>query len=189
MTDLQSSLPTQILQAAYRCLAQKGSAHVSLRDIAKEAGVALSQLHYYFGSREGLLVAAASFVLRQQIARLQAELEPVQEPAERVKQAIRFISGQRCVDSDWSKVHLDLLAMGAWSPTLAAETRRLHDELLEVILSEGLRTGKAHLGSRAVARLVLGALDGLAMQALNGADATEVNAAYEALEQILIGLL
>ena len=42
----------QILCAASRCIAKNGYANVSLRDIADEAGVVLSQLNYYFGNKE-----------------------------------------------------------------------------------------------------------------------------------------
>ena len=41
-----SSVSQKILDAAYRCIAQKGYARASLRDIAEDAGVALSQLNY-----------------------------------------------------------------------------------------------------------------------------------------------
>ncbi|MGG1660504.1 TetR/AcrR family transcriptional regulator [Brevibacillus sp. NRS-1366] len=46
-----------IIEKATLCLAQKGYAHVSLRDIAKESGVSLGILHYYFASKEDLLLA------------------------------------------------------------------------------------------------------------------------------------
>ncbi|QOR35288.1 TetR/AcrR family transcriptional regulator [Clostridium sp. 'deep sea'] len=42
----------QILSAASKCIAKNGYANVSLRDIADEAGVVLSQLNYYFGNKE-----------------------------------------------------------------------------------------------------------------------------------------
>jgi len=36
----------RILQTAFECISSKGYANVSMRDIADEAGVALSQLMY-----------------------------------------------------------------------------------------------------------------------------------------------
>jgi len=50
----RQSQSEKILSAAYGCISTRGYANVSLRDIADEAGVALSQLHYYYKSKEGL---------------------------------------------------------------------------------------------------------------------------------------
>ena len=179
----------QILEAAFRCLAQKGSAAVSLRDIAREAGVALSQLHYYFGSRDHLLSAAAVYVMRQQTGQIQALLAATPDPAERIRLAIGFIRQQLRQDPAWAKVLLDLLSMAAWSPALAEANRRLQEELLALILLQSEQTGVARLQSKTVARLVLGALDGLALQALQGAPEEEMDAAYAALEWLLTDLV
>lgn len=44
----------KILDTAFKCISERGYANVSLRDIANEAGVVLSQLHYYYKNKEGL---------------------------------------------------------------------------------------------------------------------------------------
>jgi AcrR family transcriptional regulator len=189
MSNIASAPSVQILEAALRSLAAKGSAAVSLRDIAREAGVALSQLHYYFGGREQLLAAAASFAMEQHIGHLQAELTRAASPAERVSLAIRSIRRQLAADPSWARIRLDLLTAATWSPELAAATRRLQGELLDVILAETEQTGQARLQTKAVARLVLGALDGLALQALQGAPEDEMDAAYAALACMLQNLI
>lgn len=53
-----------ILEAAYRCIIRQGYAAVSLRQIAREAGVALSQLHYC------LTLASRDPEARQQVRRV-----------------------------------------------------------------------------------------------------------------------
>lgn len=189
MSDAQSAASLQILEAAVRSLAAKGSANVSLRDIAREASVALSQIHYYFGSRERLLAAATSFVMQRQIASLHDELAGVRNPADRVSLAIRFVRRHLRLDPSQAKILLDLLSAATWSAEVAAETRPLQDKLLDVILAESAYASQDCLKTRAVARLVLGALNGLALQALQGAPEEEMDAAYAALESILIELI
>lgn len=188
MLETKTTSRTQILEATFRTLAEKGSAATGLREVAREAGVALSQIHYYFRNKDGLLVAAAAFVMQHRLAELQVELESTATPAARVSKAIRFIRAQSQQDSAWLKVYLDLLSMAAWNPALAEETRRLQEDLVAVILSEAGRTGRAELQSKPVARVVLAALDGLALQTLQGADAAEMADAYAALEQLLTAL-
>ncbi|GAC1426736.1 MAG: TetR family transcriptional regulator [Flavisolibacter sp.] len=47
----------QLLNVAERLFAQRGFDGTSVRDIAEEAGVNLSMISYYFGSKEGLMQA------------------------------------------------------------------------------------------------------------------------------------
>jgi len=48
----------RILDAAYRALVKRGYHETSMKDIAAEAGVAPGLAHYYFETKEDLLVAA-----------------------------------------------------------------------------------------------------------------------------------
>jgi AcrR family transcriptional regulator len=48
---------TALLEAAKTVLRQKGYAGLSTRDVAAAAGVPLSQIHYHFGSKQGLVLA------------------------------------------------------------------------------------------------------------------------------------
>ncbi len=51
-----------LLVAAYELIAQKGFEGLRTRDIATRAGVNISTLHYYFGTKEALLEAVVLFV-------------------------------------------------------------------------------------------------------------------------------
>jgi AcrR family transcriptional regulator len=55
----------KILNAAFKCISERGYANVSLRDIADEAGVVLSQLNYYFKNKEGLFKEIVKTLARQ----------------------------------------------------------------------------------------------------------------------------
>jgi AcrR family transcriptional regulator len=48
---------TTLLEAAKTVLRQKGYAGLSTRDVATAAGVPLSQIHYHFGSKQGMVLA------------------------------------------------------------------------------------------------------------------------------------
>ena len=48
---------TGILEAARSVLRERGYASLSTREVAAAAGVPLSQIHYHFGSKQGLVVA------------------------------------------------------------------------------------------------------------------------------------
>src|SRR6476620_8163408 len=66
-----------ILDAAQACLCQDGYARFSTRRVAEQAGVPLSQIHYHFGSKQGLVLA----VLEDQNQRLlQRQTRTFSEP-------------------------------------------------------------------------------------------------------------
>src|SRR5262252_6676468 len=46
-----------VLEAAKKVLRQNGYSKLSTRDVAAAAGVPLSQIHYHFGSKQGMVLA------------------------------------------------------------------------------------------------------------------------------------
>ena len=60
---------TTLLEAAKRVLRQKGYAALSTRDVAAAAGVPLSQIHYHFGSKQGLVLALFEYLNAQLLDR------------------------------------------------------------------------------------------------------------------------
>ncbi len=53
---------TSILEAARSVLRERGYAFLSTREVAAVAEVPLSQIHYHFGSKQGLLVALLEYL-------------------------------------------------------------------------------------------------------------------------------
>lgn len=61
-----------LLEAAKKVLHQKGYAGLSTRDVAAVAGVPLSQIHYHFGSKQGLVLALFEYLNAQLLDRQDA---------------------------------------------------------------------------------------------------------------------
>src|ERR1700740_208602 len=53
----------EIVQAAYRTLAEKGFEGLRMRDIAQRAGIDHSTLHYYFTGKEALIDAIVDYIV------------------------------------------------------------------------------------------------------------------------------
>src|ERR1700760_1319081 len=60
---------TVVLEAAKKMLRQNGYAKLSTRDVAAAAGVPLSQIHYHFGSKQGMVLALFEYLNSQLLAR------------------------------------------------------------------------------------------------------------------------
>jgi AcrR family transcriptional regulator len=58
-----------LLEAAKKVLRQSGYAGLSTRDVAAAAGVPLSQIHYHFGSKQGLMLALYEYMNAQLLDR------------------------------------------------------------------------------------------------------------------------
>ncbi len=63
---------TTLLEAAKKVLRQKGYAALSTRDVAAAAGVPLSQIHYHFGSKQGMMLALFEYLNAQLLDRQNA---------------------------------------------------------------------------------------------------------------------
>src|SRR3954454_8439914 len=63
---------TSLLEAAKKVLRQNGHSGLSTRDVATAAGVPLSQIHYHFGSKQGLMLALFDYLNAQLLDRQNA---------------------------------------------------------------------------------------------------------------------
>src|ERR1700742_4297697 len=63
---------TALLEAAKTVLRRHGYAGLSTRDVAAEAGVPLSQIHYHFGCKDGLMLAVYRHLNAQLLERQSA---------------------------------------------------------------------------------------------------------------------
>jgi AcrR family transcriptional regulator len=61
-----------LMEAAKRMLRQRGYAGLSTRDVAEAAGMPLSQIHYHFGSKQGMILALFEHLNAQLLDRQQA---------------------------------------------------------------------------------------------------------------------
>jgi AcrR family transcriptional regulator len=114
---------TLILDAARQRLLTDGYAGLSTRKVAEEAGVPLSQLHYHFGSKGGLILALfeeenARRLERQ--ARTYAENVPLWQRYER---ACDFLEDD--LDSGYVRVLQEMIAAGWSNPDIGDAVREL----------------------------------------------------------------
>ena len=101
-----------IIEAARRRLLADGYAGMSTRKVAEEAGVPLSQLHYHFGSKGGLILALFAEENERRLerqSRMYAEGTPLWQRYER---ACDFLEDD--LDSGYVRVLQEMIAAG-WS--------------------------------------------------------------------------
>src|SRR5579884_3161988 len=73
-TELTGDKASRIIEAMRKSVAARGTAGATFDYVAREAGVSRGLLHYYFGTKEKLLVEAVRRDAELRIERLQEQL-------------------------------------------------------------------------------------------------------------------
>ncbi|MBA2667964.1 MAG: TetR/AcrR family transcriptional regulator [Trueperaceae bacterium] len=118
-----SSTNEQILRAAEAVLRAAGHPGASTRAVADAAGVPVSQIHYHFGGKQGLMLA----VLRRQNEKLIARQQRMyQEDAPLWKQWLRACDFyDEDLESGYVAVLQQMIAAGWSDPAIGAEVRTM----------------------------------------------------------------
>jgi AcrR family transcriptional regulator len=103
---------TLILDAARRRLLVDGYAGLSTRKVAEEAGVPVSQLHYHFGSKQGLILALFEEENAQRLERQRSMYAEDLPLWQRYERACDFLEDD--LDSGYVRVLQEMVAAG-WS--------------------------------------------------------------------------
>ena len=123
VAEVAGDTRTLILGAARRRLLAEGYAGLSTRKVAEEAQVPLSQLHYHFGSKQGLILALfAEENLRrlERQTRMYAEDEPLWQRYER---ACDYLEDD--LDSGYVRSLQEMIAAGWSNPDIREAVRDL----------------------------------------------------------------
>lgn len=108
MQDASSDTRQRILQAAFNCLSARGYAALSVRDIAKDAGVNHALISYYFGGKDRLVIAVLDEANRRLLERQQRLYHAPVGFAEKWARARRFYEGD--LASGFVRVQAELWA-------------------------------------------------------------------------------
>ena len=110
----------RILDAARSCLLADGYANLSTRRVAEAADVPLSQIHYYFGSKQELILAVLAAENERLLAR-QASMYAGDEPLWRQwERACDFLETD--LESGYVRILQEMIAAG-WSDATVAPVR------------------------------------------------------------------
>jgi len=137
------------LDAARAVLQRDGVAALSTRSVGAEAGVNLSLIHYYFGSRDGLLLAILEQMDADLLARQRAMYGQGETTlAEKWRQAVDFY--RQDLESGYIRALMELASHGYTNAEMAERVREL---------MAGWRNLLAEVAAEALPRLGITAVD------------------------------
>lgn len=73
-----------ILQAAADTLLHEHPSGFETREVANRAGTTQSEIHYFFGSRDGLLIAAAEKINRDHVEQTLEKMDSLEDPRQKI---------------------------------------------------------------------------------------------------------
>lgn len=158
----------QILVAAYHCIAELGIAATTMRAVAQRAGVNQGLIHYYFASKNELLLELLRGLLENATAIMRTVRDSDLSPTNKIICVLR--SGANFVQRrEEVLVRISLWAhamsqQGAWRETYRKLADDMQGALIEIV-EQGVVTGEFHVtDARAVATTIIAAYQGIGMQ-------------------------
>lgn len=133
---LEISQQEKILEAAYTVIAREGYVRTSLRQIAQEAQVAVSQISYYYENKEGLLLAVARGVANKYYDYMQLYLRPEMTPREKGECFINLYREVLEDDPDLFRVLYDLVGLALWSEPVRKQVRGIFQDIMDQITED-----------------------------------------------------
>lgn len=133
-----SETAVALLDAAERCLREHGMAGLSTRKVAEQAGMPLSQIHYHFASKRGLLLALLAHQSRKLLARQEAMFAAPQPLWKRWEQACAYLDED--LNSGFVRVLQEMIAAGWSDGEIAREVRTLMQDWYDLLTSVARET-------------------------------------------------
>jgi AcrR family transcriptional regulator len=176
----------RILLAAFKCISTKGSASVSLRDIADEAGVVLSQLNYYYDNREQLFAAVLRWMKEDYISRVEAGMDSFSTVNEKARFLINYNQDLLQTNQRLYRAFLDFFGLALWSQSFKKEMNGFLNDILRVIEKQiDPRTARDTHSPAALATMILGTTFGIAMQYLMNPEREGILRGFDILLSVL----
>jgi len=173
----------QILDAACSVIAKHGLQQLRLLEVAAVAGVSSGTIHYYFDTKRELVNAAFEYNFRHSLERRKWLRDETREPLELLGEIVESYLPTRGVSLRAWRVWANLWAEGIRDPALRKINEELYDQWRELVrnaIAAAQRAGTAREGDpELLSNMLIGMLDGLAMQVLLRAKAMPLDTMRE----------
>lgn len=179
----------KILLAAFECISSKGYANVSLRDIADEAGVVLSQLNYYFKNKEGLFTEVIKMMMQEYLLEVENHLKNGTTSKEKVATLIKYFQEVLEEKPKLFRLLYDFTSMALWSEPFSTLLCNLFEDIAILIETHALnnipvKSNLKEYSYKSIARMLFGAMFGTAIQVILDPQEKSLPEALNAVELV-----
>jgi AcrR family transcriptional regulator len=161
----------RIVEAMRSSVARRGSAGSTFDHVSREAGVSRGLLHYYFGTKEQLLVEAARRDCELRLERLEHQLSTAQTAEDFIGLMVQTLRETVQQEPDFVTLVFELFTLSRRNEEIAVEyaglmqrTREQVAGMLAAAEAEGVL--RLHAEPEAVAEVLFSLGDGMALRML-----------------------
>ncbi len=169
--SLSGEKARRIVEAMRRSVAKRGAAASTFEHVSREAGVSRGLLHYYFGTKEQLLVEAVRRDCELRMELLERQLAGAQTADDFIDLMAQHLQETVREDPDFVTLVFELFTLSRRNAEIAAEygglMRRTRDQVAGMLASaqrEGVL--RLHAEPEAVAEILFSLGDGFALRML-----------------------
>lgn len=176
----------RILDAVLILLAQHGISGVSMRAVAREAGVALGLVGYYYDDKVGLIGAALRRIEEQDVELVAPD--PAMAPEDRLRAALLRVADPQFLTTEYLSLRLQLWAL-ARAHEEFADINATAQERYRTGLVELIHAARPHVSRRDCARRAADidvVQNGMWLTALLGLDRASLRRAVARCEEIAL---
>ncbi len=165
----------RIVDAMRRSVARRGSAGSTFDHVSREAGVSRGLLHYYFGTKEQLLVEAVRRDCELRLERLEGQLSTAQTADDFIDLMAQSLNETVHEDPDFVTLVFELFTLSRRNEDIALEyaglMRRTREQVAGMLaLAEQEGVLRLHAEPEAVAEILFSLGDGFALRMLSEPD-------------------
>ena len=191
--ELSGEKATRIVEAMRSSVARRGISGSTFEHVAREAGVSRGLLHYYFGTKEALLVEVVRRDAEHRIARLDEPLAAASSADEILQILVADLQDSIDNEPGFWVLLFELFTAGRRNPDIQREVgvlfSRTREHVAEIFRAKSSE-GVLNLGhdAGAVVGLLFALADGIALQMLSdpeGEHAPMIAAGTEAARHLL----
>jgi AcrR family transcriptional regulator len=177
----------RILDAVLRLLSRHGISGVSFRTVAREAGVALGLVGYYYNDKDTLIAAALRRIEKQDMTVVEAD--PRRSPEDNLRRALRRVAHPKFLTTEYLTLRLQLWALAGANPALGeintAGQHRYRSALAALIRSARPDMSRAEAMKRATDIDIV--QNGMWLTALLGINRAAIRRSVTRCEEIAFG--
>lgn len=170
--SLSGEKAQRIVDAMRRSVARRGTAGSTFDHVSREAGVSRGLLHYYFGTKEQLLVEAVRRDCELRLELLERQLSTAQTADDFIDLMAQNLQETVSEDPDFVTLVFELFSLSRRNSDIAAEyagLMRRTREQVAAMLATAQQEGVLHLHAEpeAVAEILFSLGDGFALRMLS----------------------
>ncbi|MBI5116103.1 TetR family transcriptional regulator C-terminal domain-containing protein [Candidatus Poribacteria bacterium] len=158
----------QIVEALFQCLVDNGHEKISVKDIARRAGLHYGVIHYYFKSKDEIISALADYIISRYDGMLQERTRGAHSAWERIHMVIAVLVDESIFNREMNRVFYNLVQMAFERKAVSASLRKLlrvYRDILAGVIKEGIESGEfIRQDAGESASLMVALIEGMALQ-------------------------